>query len=64
MTAIIQALHPWAETWIPEELYGGLKGQSPAELHDLLGGEIATALPWESTWMTSGPEVWERTVPR
>ena len=43
MSAIIEKCYPWAETWLHDDLFGGLKGRDPNELHDLMMGAIANA---------------------
>jgi hypothetical protein len=43
MTAIIENMREWAQGWLPEELYGGIKGKSADELHDRLQWALGEA---------------------
>ena len=36
MSATLETLGDWAEGWLPKEVYGGIKGRSPDDLHILL----------------------------
>ena len=44
MLAIIEQIYPWADTWLLEELYGGIQGRQAVELHDRMMTDIQAAL--------------------
>ena len=44
MTVLVRRMYPWVDTWIHEDLFGGIQGRSADLLHDLLQSDSARAV--------------------
>ena len=44
LTAIMNQLHPWLESWLPESVVGGLRNKGTADAHASLHDDVVQAL--------------------